>query len=535
MLKVKHERDCDCVVAGFRWHKGGEGTAVGSLLLGLFDDAGALQHVGVCASFTQEKRRELVEFLAPYRENALAGHPWKEWAEPKRRRPGSAMPGGQSRWSQGKDLSWEPLRPELVVEVAYEHMQGTRFRHMAHFRRWRPDKKPADCTYAQLEVVPPQELMAIFARRQLTRSKADATRGGAAVQANARLFRGAYAVRCTKTGEVWVGSSMNLDATRNSTCVRACGTAATINKMLQAAWNAARRPGVQLRDPRDARPRRVAATRSWDLLKKAKGRWVEQFGAHALAVGRARARRATRGSDRRPGRAFPVAAGALPGRCRRLTRMRVQVDERPRMESTSTSSTARCAAASGCFAFQRSRPGSAASLSGELATMMSGIFSAAFAAALARDGATRGASPSILRKCGGQGASPSPCRLVARRELEQLFERARRLVHASVRIADRREARGHGRDGEVGRVAVGDLVPVERRRDARVGQRPHRIGGAGGAVLGVLVVVEEDAVALLLPPLRGGDRGRPPLDLARERQRRAAHFGERPARLDADD
>jgi ATP-dependent DNA ligase len=158
MLKVKHERDCDCVVAGFRWHKTGEGTLVGSLLLGLFDDAGALQHVGVCASFTLEKRRELVEFLAPYRTDALAHHPWKGWAEAD----GQRMPGGQSRWSQGKDLSWEPLRPELVVEVAYEHMQGSRFRHMSQFRRWRQDKNPRDCTYAQLEVVPPQELMEIF-------------------------------------------------------------------------------------------------------------------------------------------------------------------------------------------------------------------------------------------------------------------------------------------------------------------------------------------------------------------------------------
>jgi ATP-dependent DNA ligase len=165
MLKVKHERDCDCVVAGFRWHKKGERTAVGSLLLGLFDDSGALQHVGVCASFTQEKRRELVEYLAPYRVNALADHPWKLWAEqgPANGEAAHRMPGGQSRWSQGKDLSWEPLRPELVVEVAYEHMQGARFRHMSQFRRWRPDKKPSDCTYAQLEVVPPQELMAIFA------------------------------------------------------------------------------------------------------------------------------------------------------------------------------------------------------------------------------------------------------------------------------------------------------------------------------------------------------------------------------------
>jgi ATP-dependent DNA ligase len=158
MLKVKHERDCDCVVAGFRWHKDGEGTAVGSLLLGLYDDRGALQHVGVCASFTQAKRRELVEYLEPYRKDALVDHPWKREVAAGNQR----MPGGQSRWSQGKDLSWEPLRPELIVEVAYEHMQGSRFRHMAQFRRWRIDKSPRDCTYAQLEVVPPQELMAIF-------------------------------------------------------------------------------------------------------------------------------------------------------------------------------------------------------------------------------------------------------------------------------------------------------------------------------------------------------------------------------------
>ncbi len=163
MLKVKHERDCDCVVAGFRWHKEGEGTAVGSLLLGLFDETGALRHVGVCASFTMEKRRKLVEYLAPYREGALVNHPWESWAEDD---GGNRMPGGQSRWSQGKDLSWEPLRVELVVEIAYEHMQGTRFRHMAQFRRWRPDKAPRECTYAQLEVVPPQELMAIFAGGQ---------------------------------------------------------------------------------------------------------------------------------------------------------------------------------------------------------------------------------------------------------------------------------------------------------------------------------------------------------------------------------
>ena len=163
MLKVKHERDCDCVVAGFRWHKKGGRTAIGSLLLGLYDDSSALQHVGVCASFTEQKRRELVEFLAPYRKNALAAHPWKDWAEHGVANEAEhRMPGGQSRWSHGKDLSWEPLRPELIVQVAYDHMQGSRFRHVAQFRRWRPDKKPSECTYAQLEVVPPQELAEIF-------------------------------------------------------------------------------------------------------------------------------------------------------------------------------------------------------------------------------------------------------------------------------------------------------------------------------------------------------------------------------------
>jgi len=160
MLKVKHERDCDCVVAGFRWHKDGEGTAVGSLLLGLYDEAGTLHHVGVCASFTQAKRRELVEFLQPYRENALEGHPWGGRADATAN--GQRMPGGQSRWSAGKDLSWVPVRAELVVEVAYEHMQGDRFRHLAHFRRWRPDKPTSECTYAQLEVVAPAELQEVF-------------------------------------------------------------------------------------------------------------------------------------------------------------------------------------------------------------------------------------------------------------------------------------------------------------------------------------------------------------------------------------
>ncbi len=162
MLKVKHERECDCVVAGFRWHKGSERTAVGSLLLGLHDDGGALQHVGVCGSFTASRRTELVAFLAPYRATDLTDHPWREWAAAEAAGGSSRRPGAGSRWSQGKDLSWEPLRPELVVEVAYDHMQGGRFRHTAQFRRWRPDKNPRDCTFAQLEVVAPEELAAIF-------------------------------------------------------------------------------------------------------------------------------------------------------------------------------------------------------------------------------------------------------------------------------------------------------------------------------------------------------------------------------------
>lgn len=156
MIKVKHERDCDCVVAGFRWYRKGDKPAVGSLLLGLYDGSGQLQHVGVCGSFPMQKRYELAEYLKPYREDAAAEHPWMGTDEPGRR------PGAQSRWSQGKDLSWEPLRLELVAEVAYEHLQNGRFRHMAQFRRWRSDKRPKDCTYEQLEVVPPEELKEIF-------------------------------------------------------------------------------------------------------------------------------------------------------------------------------------------------------------------------------------------------------------------------------------------------------------------------------------------------------------------------------------
>jgi len=149
MFKVKHERTADCVVAGYRWHK--SGRVVGSLLLGLYDDSGALQHVGVAASFPMKRRAELVDELAPYLLEDISEHPWGHWAEAAAHEAGR-LPGAVTRWNAKKDLSWLPLRPELVVEVAYDHMEGTRFRHTAHFRRWRPDRSPESCTYEQLEV-----------------------------------------------------------------------------------------------------------------------------------------------------------------------------------------------------------------------------------------------------------------------------------------------------------------------------------------------------------------------------------------------
>jgi ATP-dependent DNA ligase len=160
MVKVKHTRTAECVVAGFRWHKRGPGELVGSLLLGLYDAKGTLHHVGVTSSFTTAARRQLARELQPLRQDALARHPWREWAEAMD--GGQRMPGGQSRWSQGKDLSWEPLRIERVCEVKYDHLQGDRFRHATTFLRWRPDKRPADCRYDQLEVTPPAELAQIF-------------------------------------------------------------------------------------------------------------------------------------------------------------------------------------------------------------------------------------------------------------------------------------------------------------------------------------------------------------------------------------
>jgi ATP-dependent DNA ligase len=177
MLKIKHQRTADCVVAGFRWYKDAPGKLVGSLLLGLFDDEGVLQHAGITSSFTREKRAALVLELAPLRENALEGHPWRSWAEiptggasplaGAQSTPDAMkrMPGASSRWNRGKDLSWEPLRAERVCEVAYDHLQGTRFRHATTFKRWRPDKQPRDCRYDQLEETPAFELAKIFGDR----------------------------------------------------------------------------------------------------------------------------------------------------------------------------------------------------------------------------------------------------------------------------------------------------------------------------------------------------------------------------------
>ncbi|HET7720648.1 MAG TPA: ATP-dependent DNA ligase, partial [Acidimicrobiales bacterium] len=162
MWKVKHARTADCVVPGFRVHK--DGAGVGSLLLGLYDDVGTLHHVGVASSFSVARRKELAVELEPYRANALDGHPWAGWAEAEAEAAarGGRMPGGQSRWNAGRNMSWEPLRPELVAEVAFDHLQGDRFRHATSFVRWRPEREPASCTYSQLEVAVPEELEAVF-------------------------------------------------------------------------------------------------------------------------------------------------------------------------------------------------------------------------------------------------------------------------------------------------------------------------------------------------------------------------------------
>jgi ATP-dependent DNA ligase len=161
MFKIKHERTADCVVAGYRWHK--TGRVVGSLLLGLYNSTGTLQHVGVAGSFPMARRAELVQELAPYAMESFESHPWAEWAQAEAHEAGR-LPGALSRWNAKKDLSWVPLRPELVCEVAYDHMEGTRFRHTAQFRRWRPDREPASCTFAQLEETVQFDLARVLSR-----------------------------------------------------------------------------------------------------------------------------------------------------------------------------------------------------------------------------------------------------------------------------------------------------------------------------------------------------------------------------------
>ncbi len=157
MVKVKHQRTADCVVAGFRTHK--DGAGVGSMLLGLFDDGGTLHHVGVASGFSVARRRELVDELEPLRAGGLDGHPWADWAPEGE---GGRMPGGPNRWNAGKDMTWEPVRAERVCEVSYDHLQENRFRHATSFVRWRPDRDPASCTYAQLDTPVPYELAKVF-------------------------------------------------------------------------------------------------------------------------------------------------------------------------------------------------------------------------------------------------------------------------------------------------------------------------------------------------------------------------------------
>ena len=159
-VKVKHQRTADMVVAGFRWHK--DGAGVGSLMLGLYDDSDNLHSVGVASSFTAKQRTALVEELAPLRDGALEAHPWGEWANAAAHEQGTRLPGAVSRWSGGKDQSWEPLRIERVAEVTFNQLTAGRLRHPAKFLRWRDDRDPASCRYDQLEVVAPAELTTVF-------------------------------------------------------------------------------------------------------------------------------------------------------------------------------------------------------------------------------------------------------------------------------------------------------------------------------------------------------------------------------------
>ena len=189
MVKVKHQRTADCVVAGFRTHK--DGAGVGSLLLGLFDPAGMLHHVGVASGFSVARRRELVAELEPYRKHARKDHPWAGWAEAQ---AAGRAPGGTNRWNAGKDMTWEPVRPEAVCEVSYDHLQQDRFRHATSFVRWRPDRDPASCTYAQLDTPVPMELNEVFGTSG-PRTRGRCAGRGVVVARSGSLLRPRRAVR----------------------------------------------------------------------------------------------------------------------------------------------------------------------------------------------------------------------------------------------------------------------------------------------------------------------------------------------------
>lgn len=160
LLKLKHQRSADVVVAGFRWHKSGDG--VGSLLLGLHNDAGELQHIGVASSFTAKKRVQLVEELEPHALDRVGDHPWSSWMEAEQHEE-KRMPGAPSRWANNRDQSWVPLDCTLVAEVTFNQLTAGRLRHPAKWLRWRHDREPASCRYDQLAVIPPEELRAVLA------------------------------------------------------------------------------------------------------------------------------------------------------------------------------------------------------------------------------------------------------------------------------------------------------------------------------------------------------------------------------------
>ncbi len=159
LLKLKHQRTADVVVAGYRIHKSGDG--VGSLILGLHDADGQLHHIGVASSFTAKRRVELLAELEPHHIEDVEGHPWQSWLEAEAHE-GQRMPGAPSRWAGGKDASWIPLDASQVAEVTFNQLTAGRLRHPAKFLRWRADREPASCGYAQLYVVPPEELRQVL-------------------------------------------------------------------------------------------------------------------------------------------------------------------------------------------------------------------------------------------------------------------------------------------------------------------------------------------------------------------------------------